>query len=146
MLREIREIIEEESREEALQKIADTLRRRFRHYAWVGFYWLRGDELVLRAYPGDAETTHKSIPLGKGICGAVAKSGETIVVPDISKDSRYLMCFLETKSEIVVPIKYAAKVLGEIDIDSNHLEAFTQEDKLLLESLAAVLAEELSKP
>ena len=69
-----------------------------------------------------------------------------MVVPDVRKDSRYLMCFLETKSEIVVRIKYAAKVLGEIDIDSNHLEAFTQEDKLLLESLAAVLAEELSKP
>ncbi len=50
VLREIREIIEEESREEALQKIADMLRRRFRHYAWVGFYWLRGDEPVLRAY------------------------------------------------------------------------------------------------
>ena len=69
-----------------------------------------------------------------------------MVVPDVSKDSRYLMCFLETKSEIVAPIKYAAKVLGEIDIESNHLETFTQEDKLLLESLAAVLAEELSKP
>ena len=144
-LREMREIIEEESREKALRKIAHILRRRFRHYTWVGFYWLQGDELVLRAYSGDAETTHKTIPLGKGICGAAAKGGETIVVPDVSKDSRYLMCFMDTKSEIVVPIKYAAKVLGEIDIDSNHLEAFTQEDKLLLESLAAVLAEEQSK-
>src|SRR5207245_9155530 len=98
------------------------------HVDWVGIYLVRGNDLVLEAYAGHEETEHVRIPIGEGICGSAAKEGATIVVPDVSKDPSYLMCFATTRSEIVVPIKGKKGVLGEIDIDSNRLSAFNQED------------------
>ena len=62
-----------------------------------------------------------TIPIGQGICGSAAKSGEIIVVPDVSKDPRYLACSPSTRSEIVVPILGTAGVVGEIDIDSDKI-------------------------
>ncbi len=62
------------------------------------------------------------------------------MVPDVSKDPRYLMCFASTRSEIVVPIKGVNGVLGEIDIDSIRLSAFSQEDRKILEEAASFLA------
>ena len=97
-------------------------------------------DLVLEAYAGDEETEHVRIPIGEGICGSAAKEGATIVVPDVSKDPSYLMCFATTRSEIVVPIKGKQGVLGETDIDSNRLSAFNQEDREILEEAASLLA------
>src|SRR6266581_7478736 len=110
------------------------------HFDWVGIYLVRVNDLVLEAYAGDEETEHVSIPIGQGICGSAAKEGATIVVPDVSKDPRYLMCFAATKSEIVVPIKGKKGVLGEIDIDSSRLSAFNQADREILEEAASLLA------
>lgn len=114
-------------------------------YNWVGIYLVDGDNLVLAAFAGDGETQHVTIPIGNGICGLAAKQGETVIVPDVSKDPRYLMCFPSTRSEIVVPIKSQGRVLGEIDIDSDHLSAFTGNDQKLLEETAAILASYLEK-
>src|SRR4030095_13880669 len=87
-------------------------------YNWVGFYMLEGTHtLVLGHYEG-AMTPHTRIPLNQGICGAAASSGKTVVVDDVSQDSRYLACSLETKSEIVVPVFVRGKVVGEPDIGS----------------------------
>jgi GAF domain-containing protein len=83
---------------------------------------------------------HVRISIGQGICGSAAKEGATIVVPDVSKDPRYLMCFPATRSEIVVPIKGKKGVLGKIDIDSSRLTAFNQEDREILEVAASLLA------
>ena len=121
------------------------LRDSFDRYNWVGVYLVEGDKLVLRAYSGDAETEHVSIPIGQGICGAAAKQGETIVVPDVNKDPRYLMCFPSTRAEIVVPIKGRHSVLGEIDIDSDKLAAFSPADERFLEVAARLLATFLEK-
>src|SRR5437016_10959730 len=110
------------------------------HFDWVGIYLVRGNDLVLEAYAGDEETEHVRIPIGLGICGSAAKEGATIVVPDVSKDPRYLTCFASTRSEIVVPIKGKKGVLGEIDIDSDRLSAFNQEDREILEEAASLLA------
>ncbi len=104
-----------------------------------------GDRLVLEAYAGETETEHISIPIGRGICGAAAKTGETIVVHDVSKDPRYLICFPSTRSEIVVPIKGTKSVLGEIDIDSDRLAAFSSQDEGFLEEAARLLARFLEK-
>jgi len=101
-------------------------------YNWVGFYLLEPGAqppvLVLGAFEG-AMTPHTRIPLHQGICGAAASSGRTVVVDDVSKDSRYLACSLETKSEIVVPIFAFGKVVGELDIDSHFPAAFTAADQ-----------------
>ncbi len=107
---------------------------------------MQDDKLVLTAYDGDAATEHTTVPIGEGICGSAAKSGETIIVADVNKDPRYLMCFPSTRSEIVVPILGRKAVLGEIDIDSDKLAAFTLADKEFLERAAKEIALYLENP
>lgn len=109
-------------------------------YAWVGIYLLNGNELHLDAWSGPQATQHVTIQLGKGVCGFAAKAGSTEIVSDVSKDARYLECFLSTKSEIVVPILQGGKVVGEIDIDSDVLDAFSTLDKEFLEAVAKKLS------
>ena len=98
--------------------------------------------LVLGHFQG-AMTPHTRIPLNQGICGAAASSGKTVVVDDVKKDSRYLACSLETKSEIVVPIFVHGKVAGELDIDSHFLAAFGDEDRELVEYCAQLVGKRL---
>jgi len=130
-----------ESLDLKLLKIADRVFRISKKYSWVGIYLIEGRELVLHAWRGPGETDHQRIKLGKGICGAAAVLGETIIVPDVSKDSRYLDCFGSTKSEIVVPIKSGeGHVIGEIDIDSDQPNVFDCEDAQFLEEIASLLA------
>ncbi|MCL4333452.1 MAG: GAF domain-containing protein [Candidatus Thermoplasmatota archaeon] len=105
------------------------------HYNWVGIYVIEGDDLVLRAYSGPKETEHTRIKVGDGICGLAAKEELTVVVPDVSKDSRYIACFPETKSEIVAPIFKDGKVTGEIDIDSDYVDPFSNQDKHFLDRI-----------
>ena len=120
--------------------IAGHLRTTFPHYSWVGLYLLHGDTLRLAAWKGDQATGHVAIPLGQGICGLAARTKETVVVPDVSKDSRYLACFPGTKSEIVVPIQTDGHVFGEIDVDSDAVAAFSPQDRQFLEVVAGDLA------
>lgn len=115
------------------------LQRERSHCNWVGVYLLENGELVLGPYVGKP-TPHTRIPLNQGICGAAASSGQTVIVDDVRADSRYLACSLETRSEIVVPIVREGRVLGEIDIDSDTPAAFSQEDRMLLEKVARILA------
>jgi GAF domain-containing protein len=105
-------------------------------YNWVGIYVVQGKDLVLDAWSGPAATEHTRIPIGKGVCGYAAKTGRTEIVSDVSKDPRYLQCFLSTKSEIVVPVVGQDRVLGEVDIDSDQLDAFSTVDREFLEAVA----------
>ena len=94
----------------------------------------------LSAWAGPAPTVHSSIPLGKGVCGWAAKSGRTEIVSDVSKDPRYLECFANTKSEIVVPIHGGGRVIGEIDIDSDGLNAHSSVDREFLEAVTTKIS------
>lgn len=126
------------------------LHERMLKYNWVGFYMIEEDPtgkppiLTLGPFEG-AMTPHTRIPLNEGICGAAASSGKTVVVDDVSKDSRYLACSLETKSEIVVPIFVRGKVVGELDIDSHFPAAFKDEDRELVEYCAGLIGARLSQ-
>ncbi len=100
-----------------LENVVKLLRANSDHYDWVGIYLTKGDSLILAAYAGVAETEHVMIPIGQGICGLAAKQ----------------------------PIKARNKVLGEIDIDSDRLSAFTTRDKEILEQAATLLASYLEK-
>jgi len=122
-----------------LQDIVDVLYESFEKYSWVGIYLVEGDGLVLGPWRGKQATEHIKIPIGKGVCGSAAQSGKTEVVDDVSKDSRYLSCFLSTRSEIVVPIKKKNTVIGEIDIDSDLSAAFNKTDEIFLEKIADML-------
>jgi L-methionine (R)-S-oxide reductase len=123
-----------------LQDVVDFLYERFEHYSWVGIYLVRGKSLVLGPWRGDAATEHTVIPIGTGVCGAAAATGKTELVDDVSKDKRYLSCFVSTRSEIVVPIKRNNIVIGEIDIDSDALAAFDTNDRMFLEKIADMLS------
>ena len=105
-------------------------------YSWVGIYAVDGKDLVLDAWAGPVATQHTRIPIGKGVCGFAAKAARTEIVSDVSKDPRYLECFVSTRSEIVVPISNQAGVIGEIDIDSDQLDAFSSVDREFLEVVA----------
>ena len=140
VLASLNRALSNQSLTKALAMSVEILRENSNHFDWLGIYLVRENDLVLEAYAGDEETEHVRIPIGQGICGSAAKEGATIVVPDVSKDPRYLMCFAATKSEIVVPIKGKKGVLGEIDIDSSRLSAFNQEDREILEEAASLLA------
>jgi L-methionine (R)-S-oxide reductase len=110
---------------------------------WVGIYLVEGTDLVLTAWRGPAATEHVRIPIGEGICGYAAAHAESIIVDDVNKDPRYLQCFTQTKSEIVVPIMHQGEVLGEIDVDGDELAAFGEDDRLLLEEVANRLGERI---
>lgn len=115
------------------------LKENFAHFTWVGIYLVDGGDLFLKTYLGKP-SPHTRIPIGRGICGAAAAERQTVNVPDVNADKRYLACSLETRSEIVVPIRRGEKIFGEIDIDSDALAAFKAVDQTLLENVADLLA------
>ena len=126
--------------EAAAQRAVEELHARYGHYDWIGIYWVEGSDLVLGPWIGPEATEHTRIPIGVGICGAAAASGQTEIVDDVNADPRYLACFTTTRSEIVVPILHDGGVVGEIDIDGSDTSAFDQTDQRFLEEVAALLA------
>jgi L-methionine (R)-S-oxide reductase len=132
--------------QELMRTMVKLLHDKMLKYNWVGFYMLEPGAqppvLVLGAFEG-AMTPHTRIPLNQGICGAAASSGQTVVVDDVSKDSRYLACSLETKSEIVVPVFAHGKVVGELDIDSHFPSAFAAEDQQFVQHCATLVGSKL---
>ena len=130
--------------EAAMDRAVAALKDAAPHYTWVGVYLLDGNELVLGPFRGKP-SPHTRIPVGRGICGAAAAEKATIVVDDVGRDSRYLACSADTRSEIVVPVMRDGEVLGEIDVDSDDPAAFGDRDRALLESIAGALAAKLAQ-
>jgi putative methionine-R-sulfoxide reductase with GAF domain len=130
----------EREADEVLRKTVEALHDRLDHYSWIGIYLVEGDDLVLGPWKGPQATEHVRIPIGQGICGAAAATGRTELVDDVSGDERYLACFPSTRSEIVVPIVYEGRVVGEIDVDSDTPAAFGEADRELLERVALLVS------
>jgi L-methionine (R)-S-oxide reductase len=126
--------------EEVLQGVVDVLHDRIDHYSWIGIYLVEGDDLVLGPWNGPEATEHVRIPVGQGVCGAAAASGQTEIVDDVNADPRYLACFPSTRSEIVVPVAHEGTVVGEIDIDSDRPAAFGEDDRVFLERVALLVS------
>jgi GAF domain-containing protein len=124
-----------------LQGICELLKREVPYYDWVGFYFRNGEkeELKLGPYAGEP-TDHTIIPFGKGICGQVALSNQNFVVPDVSAQDNYIACSITVKAEIVVPLFINGENIGQIDIDSNTPDPFTQDDERFLEFVTAEVA------
>lgn len=138
-LREVEAILGRRSGTDWLTEVCRFLRRSFPQYRWVGVYRLEGSTLVLDGWDGPAATEHVRIPIGNGVCGRAAREGRTVLVDDVRAAPEYLACFLETRAEIVVPIRTADTVLGEIDVDGNEVRAFDGSDQLFLERVAEQL-------
>jgi L-methionine (R)-S-oxide reductase len=148
ILSEVSTFAESASDLTALQNfIVEIIPHRLPYYNWTGFYMLDpGDPemLVLGSFRG-APTEHLRIPVSRGICGAAVAQNDTVIVDDVHSDPRYLACSLETRSEIVVPIRVNDAVAGEIDIDSHDLAAFSAQDKEFLEKCAAIVGSFLER-
>lgn len=127
--------------DDRLQQLCELLKARIPHYDWVGFYFRNGkkEELKLGPYAGNP-TDHTIIPFGKGICGQVALSNANFVVPDVSAQDNYIACSLTVKSEIVIPLFVNGENVGQIDIDSETPDPFTEEDERFLEFVNAQVA------
>ena len=131
-----------ETVEKRLLKICELLEAHVDYYNWVGFYFKNGDknELKLGPYVGDP-TDHTIIPFGKGICGQVAVSNKNFVVPDVAAQNNYIACSITVKAEIVIPIFVNGENIGQIDIDSNTPDPFTQDDERFLEFVCQKVSE-----
>ncbi len=127
---------------DSLLQICELLESNIDYYNWVGFYFKNGDknELKLGPYVGEP-TDHTIIPFGKGICGQVAVSNENFVVPDVSAQDNYIACSITVKAEIVIPIFVNGENVGQIDIDSNTPDPFTQADERFLEFVCNKVAD-----
>jgi len=103
---------------------------------WAGFYFLRGETLVVGPFQGKPACVR--IPLGRGVCGTAAASGQTQRVADVNAFDGHIACDADSRSEVVVPLIRDGKVLGVLDIDAPVPDRFDAGDQSGLERIAAV--------
>jgi GAF domain-containing protein len=106
-------------------------------FHWVGFYLVKGNELVLGPFQGPVACTR--IKFGKGVCGCSWERKETIIVDDVDKFSGHIACSPLSKSEIVVPIVVNGEVIAVLDIDSEKYGDFDGEDRNFLEEISGII-------
>lgn len=120
-----------------LANITSALKYTF-HFFWVGFYFVKGNELVLGPFQGTLVCTR--IPFGKGVCGTCWQKQEIIVVPDVEKFPGHIACSSFSKSEIVLPIFNKEKqVIMVMDIDSDKENDFDTTDSFYLQQIASLI-------
>lgn len=119
-----------------LANVAAALKEQF-GWLWVGFYIVRGDELVLGPFQGPVACTR--IQKGRGVCGTAWAQAKTLIVPDVDQFPGHIACSSASRSEIVVPIVRSGEVVGVLDVDSVELAAFDEVDVGYLESVASIL-------
>jgi L-methionine (R)-S-oxide reductase len=103
---------------------------------WAGFYFLKGEELVLGPFQGNPACVR--IPLGKGVCGVAAQQCETIIVPNVHEFPGHIACDVASNSEIVVPLFDGERLLGVLDLDSPLIGRFDDQDAEGLNELVTV--------
>lgn len=126
-------------RAELLALAAERIRAAGAPYTSVYLYMLRGTELVLEAHAG-RETEHTRIPVGHGVCGTAVATGQDQNVPDVRAVDNYIACNTWTRSELVVLIRRGATILGQIDVDSDVPDPFTQDEEAAVRLVADALA------
>jgi len=104
---------------------------------WAGFYFMQGGELVLGPFQGKVACVR--IPLGRGVCGTAAARREILVVPDVNEFPGHIACDAASRSEVVVPLVQAGRLLGVLDLDSPNLSRFDHEDRDGLQAAANLL-------
>ena len=104
---------------------------------FVGFYLFDGEKLVLGPFQGDVSCVN--IALGKGVCGEAAEKAETMIVPDVTQHANYIACDSAARSEIVVPMVKAGRLVGVLDLDSTVLAGYDQIDQAFLERFTEIL-------
>lgn len=130
-------IADEEDLVANLANISAALKEAFGFF-WVGFYLVKGKELVLGPFQGPIACTR--IAYGKGVCGTAWKEGQTQLVPDVDAFPGHIACSSASRSEIVVPVIQNGEVIMVLDVDSDQLNDFDEVDQKYLEQLMRFLA------
>jgi L-methionine (R)-S-oxide reductase len=115
-----------------LANITGALKEQF-NWWWVGFYLVKGNELVLGPFQGPVACTR--ISKGRGVCGTSWAKAETLIVPDVEAFPGHIACSSFSKSEIVLPLIFNDEVKGVLDVDSEHYAHFDNTDQLYLEKI-----------
>ncbi len=126
------------SDEEVLGRVVRLVHEAHPSWDWSGIYLMKDGVLVLG--PSTAPADHDRIEVGEGVCGTAVAEERNQVVEDVREVENYLACSIHTRSEIVVLIRHEGEIVGQFDIDSDTVGAFTAEDEALLEELAGVVA------
>jgi L-methionine (R)-S-oxide reductase len=127
-----------------MSTINSVLAHAFPHFYWTGFYRVCGDRLVVGPYIGTVGCLQ--IEIGRGVCGTAAARRETVIVPDVSAFPGHIACDPNSKSEIVVPVfGPAGELIAVLDVDSDRLDAFGDEDARGLERIVALFNEPPSR-
>jgi GAF domain-containing protein len=108
---------------------------------WAGFYFLRGEELIVGPFQGLPACVR--IPLGRGVCGTAAAERRSILVPDVTAFPGHIACDVASRSELVVPLFRGDGVIGVLDLDSPDLARFDDDDQIGCENLARIIAARL---
>ena len=119
-----------------LANICAALKEQFKWF-WVGFYMIKGDELVLAPFQGPVACTR--IAKGKGVCGVAWEQGKTLIVPDVDAFPGHIACSSLSRSEIVIPVYHNNQVIGVLDVDSEELDQFDETDAKYLEQVVKLL-------
>lgn len=120
-----------------LSNISAALKETF-HFFWVGFYLVKGEELVLGPFQGPVACTR--IRKGRGVCGTAWLKAETLVVPDVDAFPGHIACSSLSRSEIVVPLlREGGDVWGVLDVDSDSLNSFDEIDACFLKEVVALI-------
>ena len=130
-----------------MEHISQRLHEKMTRYNWVGFYLIDPSDsglLVVGPFVGSF-TPNARIPLDTGLCGAAARTGQVVVVHDVSKDPRYLSGSPMVKCEIVVPIFVKNKLAAELDIESYFSGTFTSDEQEFVEGCAAIVGKYIER-
>ncbi len=109
---------------------------------WVGFYFLKNEELVVGPFQGEPACVR--IPIGRGVCGTAAANREVLVVSNVHEFSDHIACDARSNSELVVPIVVENELVGVLDIDSPLFDRFDDVDRDGLESLAQIFTDSIT--
>ena len=104
--------------------------------SWVGFYFIENGELMLGPFQGKPACV--TIPLGQGVCGAAARTGLTQRVPDVNAFPGHIACDVDSRSELVIPLRREGAVIGVLDLDSARQDRFSESDQRMLEEIAGI--------
>lgn len=116
-----------------MANVCAALKEQF-NFFWVGFYMIKGNELVLGPFQGPVACTR--IQKGKGVCGSSWDQEKTLIVPDVDAFPGHIACSSASRSEIVIPIIRNGLVIGVLDVDSSELNSFDESDA---DNLSAIL-------
>ena len=137
LIPQIKSILEAET--DLIANLANTsaILKEALNFFWVGFYLVKGDELVLGPFQGTLACTR--IQFGRGVCGTSAKEEKTIIVDNVDEFPGHIACSSQSKSEIVVPLIANGGTQLILDVDSDRLSDFSEIDQNYLEQIMSIL-------